>query len=204
MLWVCSCQRNASGTALQVFDQTVWTTASCSRTMHIHMRFSRRRSMRKGCRLLSGRANIAVSQELSQMKMGFLWQSHVFAGQGESAQPRAEASPDAQQRHCCFFRQCLRAMPAHQYLDQVFLQPPCRQASSPQRDAKLVSQGCFHQPSELYDSVATFSLTPSRLGKDTWHCRVVVSRQHLRQQQKTPAAASTTNASTRTPHVTTT
>ena len=61
--------------------------------------------------------------------------------------PQAQASLDEEQRHCCFFRQYLRAMPVRQFLDQVFLRPPCQPASSPQRDAKLVSQGCFHLPS---------------------------------------------------------
>ena len=36
---------------------------------------------------------------------------------------------------------------AQQSHEQIFLQPPCRQASLPQSDTKLVSQGCFHQPS---------------------------------------------------------
>ena len=38
-----------------------------------------------------------------------------------------------------------------------------------------------------------FSLKPPRFGKIPWHCRVVVSRQHPRQQQYAPAAPSTTN-----------
>ena len=69
-----------------------------------------------------------------------------IVGQGEATPPRAQASPDESQRRCCFFRQCLRAMPMHWSLDRVFLQP-CWQASSPQRDAKRVSKGCFRQPS---------------------------------------------------------
>ena len=43
------------------------------------------------------------------------------------------------------------------------------------------------------------SLTLPRFGRDHWHSRVVVSRQHQRQQQA-PTAASTTNASTRITH----
>ena len=46
---------------------------------------------------------------------------------------------------------------------------------------------------EHSDSVTmAFSLTPSCFGKDPWHCRVAVSRQHLRQQQCAPTAAGTT------------
>ena len=45
-----------------------------------------------------------------------------------------------------------------------------------------------------------FQLTPTRFGKDPWHSRVVVSRQHQRQQQYAQAAA---GATTRNAHPTT-
>ena len=57
---------------------------------------------------------------------------------GQAAQPRAQASPDEQQRRCCFFRQCLHATRTHQSLDQVLLQPlPASPVAATRYEARL-------------------------------------------------------------------
>ena len=79
-----------------------------------------------------------------------------ITGQDGAAKPRAQASPDERQHHCCL-RQCQRAMLAHPSLDHSLAGKPLRRNAM----RKLVS------PTEHSDSVAmAFSLTPPPFGKD--------------------------------------
>ena len=68
----------------------------------------------------------------------------------------------------------------------------------PQRNAKLVSQR-FRLTDRSEFVTMAFSLTPSHFGEDPWHSRVVVSRQHLRQQQHPSSCSSLRAPEPRTP-----
>ena len=90
--------------------------------------------------------------------------------------------------------------PNQQSLGQVFLQSPCRQATPPRRNAKLVSQDCLHQLARLAERSESVRVA---ISLSLSHFRVAISRQHLGQQQHAPSTVSTANTSTRTTHLTT-
>ena len=117
-----------------------------------------------------------------------------------SRRGRPASSPKRQPTNnsdCCFFRQCLRAMPTHPSLDQVFLQTPLLASlvATTQCEASISLRLAEHvgRDGVLADAPRAAAKTPGTL---EWRCHDETNAN----SNILPAAASTTNTSTRITH----